>query len=576
MKNEFEQYWKDNLATSPEKALPKKKFNEGRAFNDSQDSTTKDSFDTYEGGEGGKVDSAGQPHKPFKPGDKTPPTKQTKKGIDFSGFKKMNNNGLFVDYEQTGGAPFQFFIEKAMATESGQIQTTIIKDADGNVISEEKLPKHLIVEGLASTTNVDHDAERMAPEALDAMVDCINKGEVQLRSEHSKDWDGLLGGVTKGWIDDRGQFHIKAELNKDSSKAIDLYKALKKGAQLGLSIAGVVKRAGLEMVESLGKKVKTFYDVLLKEVSVTNRPSNFDTWLVAKGIKNKDESGLDNLYKEYLSSSKILDWQYSIAKSIPDEFLKDSEQTNYKITNKNMNEKDLKMAKSIAMKAVEDAFKSMEGSSSSTTEDKECKAVDSSSTSDTTTDKGGESDSTTDSKTTETTDTTDTKGGSSSSSSTADTSEYGPDTTTSSDKEKAMKIESTKVTTHTKKEDDGGSHSETTQMEDKDSSSDSSDSSSSDTSSTSKKFEMDTLINEVTKRFEEKLAEHDKRVVGPLKEMVTKFFNQPKERKGIAIEKNFNGNEVEKNEAEELEKDLKDDKVNFQDLFKKNFSALKK
>jgi len=518
--------------------------------------STKDTFDSYEGGDGGNVDSSEQPHKPFKPGDKTPPTK---KGIDFSDFTIKNKEGELI---KTGGVPFKIIIEKACVSERGEIQTVIVKDSKGNVVSEEKLPEHMIVEGLASTTNVDHDEEKMAPEALKAMVDCIKNGGVQLRSEHSKDWDGKLGNVYDGWLDDRGQFHIKAELNRDMSKAVDLYRALKKGAQLGLSIAGVVKRAGLEMAEALGRKVKTFYDVLLKEVSVTNRPSNFDTWLVAKGLSKS--SGVD-FYKEYLTDNRFLDWQYSIAKSIPDEFLQESSQTNNKITNNNMNLKDLKeKAKSIALKSIDDAFKSMDDSESS--------------------------DSTTDvaDKTTETGETTDTKGGSSSES-TADTSDYKPDSTTdtseTSDESKSAKAKDVKAknvetiteTKQTKKEDNGDSTTETDDGEDD--SSDNSDDSSS--SSTSKKFEMDTLINQMTDMFEKRLAEHDKRVVGPLKEMITKFLSEPNERKGIAfdkviVEKNFGDNQEKKNETEELAKDIKDENTDFKGVFKKHLSTFKK
>lgn len=290
-----------------------------RDFMDSiQDDKTKkmDGNDTYEGGNGGNVDSLEQPHKPLKPGQKTPATK--KSIIDLSEVE---------EFKKTGGAPFQFFIEKASMSESGEMQTVIVRKIDGTVLRKQQLPEHLYVEGLATTTNVDHDQERMSPEAIQAMEAEINKNGVPLISEHSKEWDGVLGKVFEARVDDRNQLHIKAELDKDMSKSVDLYNALKKGAQLGLSIAGIVKKAGLEMVEGVGKKCKTFYDVLLKEVSVTGRPSNFDTWLVAKGIAKSRESGLydkylnTDSYQEYLKSNPRLDWQYSIAKSVQDDVL---------------------------------------------------------------------------------------------------------------------------------------------------------------------------------------------------------------------------------------------------------------
>lgn len=203
--------------------------------------------------------------------------------------------------EASGEFPFQFFIEKAVASE--------VED-------------DFILEGIASTTNVDHDNERMSAEALRAMESAINNGGVPLRVEHSKEANAIIGNVFKAWVDDRNQLHIQARLDKSHPVSPILFSSMKQGAKMGLSVGGVVKRATREFVESTGKMIKTFFDVALNEVSVTPRPANYDSWLVAKSIKTEGEDG-DRFrgtafYNEFLFENPQLDYLQAFAKSVPD------------------------------------------------------------------------------------------------------------------------------------------------------------------------------------------------------------------------------------------------------------------
>jgi phage head maturation protease len=211
-------------------------------------------------------------------------------------------NGDKIVLEAEGEFPFQFFIEKAVATE----------DAD-----------EMILEGVASTTNVDHDNERMSSEALRAMESAINDGGVPLRVEHSKEASAIIGTVYEARVDERNQLHVKARLDKTHAVSSLLYRSMKDGAKMGLSVGGVVKRATKEFVESVGKVVKTFYDVALQEVSVTPRPANYDSWLVAKSITEKQNDGDrfrdTGFYNDFLFDNPKLDYLQAFAKSIPDE-----------------------------------------------------------------------------------------------------------------------------------------------------------------------------------------------------------------------------------------------------------------
>lgn len=220
-----------------------------------------------------------------------------------------------------GNFPFHFFIQKAIPSmEAGQ----------------------MIVEGVASTPNVDHDKERMSVEALKSMASIINKQGVPLRVEHSQADNAIIGNVNKAWIDDRNNLWIKAVLDEKHPAAGILYKGLKEGVKMGLSVGGYVRRAVQEMVEGVGKSVNTFYDVLLDEVSVTQKPSNYDARLMAKSFA-KSEGEVDALAglfesNEFLFHSAMGESNYltAFSKSIPESEWKDVDK-DYKLDiNKSM------------------------------------------------------------------------------------------------------------------------------------------------------------------------------------------------------------------------------------------------
>jgi hypothetical protein len=202
--------------------------------------------------------------------------------------------------QATGDFPFTFFIEKAIPVEEGG---------------------QLIVEGVASTMNVDHDNERMAQNALESMANIINEKTVPLRMEHSKEDSAIVGSVYKAWVDERNQLWIRAAIDPKHPAGPMLHSSLKDGAKFGLSVGGRVKNAMRELAESTGKMVKTFYDVILDEVSVTRKPANYDAWLFAKSLKTEDED-ITPFYKSawynrFLFENLQLDYIYQFEKSIP-------------------------------------------------------------------------------------------------------------------------------------------------------------------------------------------------------------------------------------------------------------------
>jgi hypothetical protein len=219
-----------------------------------------------------------------------------------------------------GNTPFKFFIEKAES------------------FNPEDYNGEWVIYGCASSTNTDHDQEKMAPQALEQMAEIINKQPIPLRYEHQKDENSIIGKVFEASVDARNKLMIKAQLDKTNPIAKVLWDGIISGSKMGFSVGGRVVQAARELVEGIGKKIRTFYKVDVDEVSVTPRPSNFDAWMVnhsfAKSI-SEASTYRDNFsfYGAFLRDNPGLDYLAVIEKSIPD---KDWIKVDSNIQNKKM------------------------------------------------------------------------------------------------------------------------------------------------------------------------------------------------------------------------------------------------
>ena len=177
---------------------------------------------------------------------------------------------------------FTFYIEKASAVAN----------------------KPMVIRGVASSTSIDRDNEQMSSQAVESMLKQIKSKKIPLYNEHGRKWNDRIGVVTNGEIDGSGNLVIEAELNGKHPIAKYLYEQIKNGVNLGFSVSGTVKGFVQQMRTDLGKFIRIFKDVVLDEVSVTDKASNWDSMgLVAKS------------------------WEYQIAKSISEDAWTASERT---------------------------------------------------------------------------------------------------------------------------------------------------------------------------------------------------------------------------------------------------------
>lgn len=134
--------------------------------------------------------------------------------------------------------------------------------------------------GIASTTSVDRDDERMSENALKQMVDEIRKNGVNLFGNHEHNWENTLGVIKNADLVGK-QVQIGIDLDDETTnpKIPMLLNKLNKGIKLGLSVGGNVTGFKWEYDKELGKKIKVLDKVRIYEISIVGIPSNADSFL---------------------------------------------------------------------------------------------------------------------------------------------------------------------------------------------------------------------------------------------------------------------------------------------------------
>lgn len=154
--------------------------------------------------------------------------------------------------------------------------TRVWKDAGG-----------MFFEGVASSTALDRQKERMSKAALESM--CAFRG-IDLLPSHKAGPLDELGTVEEGRIEGE-QFIVTGQLDPTNPDAMRLFERLNAGKRYGLSVGGSVTAAHYDL-EKGGRRVRVIDGVVLDHIAVT-RPghaANPDTWLqvIAKSAEGED------------------------------------------------------------------------------------------------------------------------------------------------------------------------------------------------------------------------------------------------------------------------------------------------
>ena len=151
---------------------------------------------------------------------------------------------------------------------------------DFNIIIPLKKSTDGTLTGIASTTSMDRDEEKMSQSALKMMVEDIKEVGVNLFGNHEHSWENTLGVINQAeLVDNQVQVGIILDDPTTNPKIPMLLNKLGKGIKLGLSVGGNVTSYKWEYNKSANKKIKVLDTVKIYEVSVVGIPSNADSFL---------------------------------------------------------------------------------------------------------------------------------------------------------------------------------------------------------------------------------------------------------------------------------------------------------
>jgi hypothetical protein len=131
-----------------------------------------------------------------------------------------------------------------------------------------------VISGIAAGPVPDSVGDRFSVDAAEQVAAQINRMPLPLHDWHARNTIlGLpIGEVYKAWVTSDGEVGIEARLDKSHMTAQMLRQKLSEGKQFGLSVGGKVLSYKDEFEKSVGKKVRTFTDIILDEISVTTKP----------------------------------------------------------------------------------------------------------------------------------------------------------------------------------------------------------------------------------------------------------------------------------------------------------------
>lgn len=149
----------------------------------------------------------------------------------------------------------------------------------------------LWVEGVASSTEVDRQSERMSLRAIELMSQAQ---AVPLLPGHQSGRLRELGAIEECWVDN-DEFRVRGRLDRTNPDARRLYERLARGRRCGLSVGGRVRDAHWEADEATGRSVRVIDEVELDHIALcrlgdaANPSAYLSVMGAAAGLAAEDE-----------------------------------------------------------------------------------------------------------------------------------------------------------------------------------------------------------------------------------------------------------------------------------------------
>ena len=134
----------------------------------------------------------------------------------------------------------------------------------------------MLFEGVASSTSLDRQRERMTEKAIAKMTQYEG---IELLPAHSSSLREL-GRIEECWVDN-SEFRVRGRFDRENPEARRLFQRLQSGERFGLSVGGKVTGAFWAWDEEVGGPVKYIDDVALDHVALcgSREAVNPDTYL---------------------------------------------------------------------------------------------------------------------------------------------------------------------------------------------------------------------------------------------------------------------------------------------------------
>ncbi|MFO8079051.1 MAG: HK97 family phage prohead protease [Armatimonadota bacterium] len=146
-------------------------------------------------------------------------------------------------------------------------------------------------EGVASSTRLDRQHERMTANAINKMAGQVG---LDLLPSHQSGPLEELGTVEQAWVDN-DQFRVAGRLEQANPRARRLFEKVAAGRRYGLSVGGRVTKAFWRHDPVMGRQVRHIDDVELDHVAVcrAEEAANPDTYLAtlakaAEGVMEEE------------------------------------------------------------------------------------------------------------------------------------------------------------------------------------------------------------------------------------------------------------------------------------------------
>ena len=162
--------------------------------------------------------------------------------------------------------------------------------------------------GIASTSSLDRDRERVSKACMLSMAKKINEKKLPIFGNHEHNWEDMLGFSSSAEVrNDELHIEILTDFAESNPKILQLIGKMNAGMPLGLSIGGKVVKSHDAYEASIKEEIKVIDDVDLLETSIVGIAANPDAFLsipaqIAKSLRNgfknnSEEINLENVQK---------------------------------------------------------------------------------------------------------------------------------------------------------------------------------------------------------------------------------------------------------------------------------------